>query len=296
MKIGYVGKNLTLECSASTTFRLASYSEERFCATLENNLRCLLEILRFNHERGLMFFRLSSETVPFASHSVCTVDWGTRFASQFAQIGAYVRETGMRLSAHPGQFVVVNSVQEKVFESSIAELAYHAAMFDLMGLDDSHKLQIHVGGVYGDKQASLARFVERFKVLPEAVQRRLVVENDDRLFSAADCLWLHAQIGVPMVFDNLHHELLNNGESLRDALIAAIGTWGGKHGLLMVDYSSQEIGGRIGKHAPTLDAALFSAFIDEMRGLDFDIMVEIKDKEVSALRGLEVLREAGRVG
>jgi UV DNA damage endonuclease len=296
MKIGYVGKNLTLECSADKTFRLASYSEERLCATLEANLTCLLDILRFNQERGLLFFRVSSDTVPFASHPVCAVDWGARFAPQFAEIGAYIRETGMRVSAHPGQYTLINSPQQQVFESSAAELVYHAAMFDLMGLDETHKIQIHVGGVYGDKQGSLARFAERYPRLPEAARRRLVVENDDRLFSVADCLWLHERIGVPMVFDNLHHELLNNGEPLREALMAAGKTWGGAHGLLMVDYSSQEIGGRVGKHAPTLDPALFAAFMDEMRGLDFDIMVEIKDKETSALRGLDVLRARGLIG
>ncbi len=292
MKIGYVGKNLTLECSASAGFRLASFSEARFCTTLEDNLRCLLAILRFNQARGLMFFRLSSETVPFASHPVCTIDWQTRFAAQFAEIGVYARETGMRLSAHPGQYTLINSPKLEVFESARAELVYHAAMFDLMGLDTSHKIQIHVGGVYGDKQASLVRFAERFRLLPHSVQRRLVVENDDRLFSLADCLWLHAEIGVPVVFDNLHHELLNNGEPLRDALAAAGRTWRAHDGLPMVDYSSQEAGGRAGKHAPTLDPALFAAFLDEMRGLDFDIMLELKDKEASALQGLAVLRAA----
>lgn len=293
IRVGFVGYSLTMDCRSSKKFRLASYSEERFCATLESNLACLAEIMRYSVEHGMLHFRISSELVPFASHPVCTVDWAMRYASVFAEIGAYARTQGMRLSMHPGQYTLVNSTNEETVAASIRELDYHAQVFDLMGMDATHKVQIHVGGVYGDKDASIARFVENFARLPQAVQRRLVVENDDRLYSIADCLRIHEAIGTPIVFDNLHHALLNDGEPLAEAFTAAQRTWTDSR--MMVDYSSQGDEKRIGAHADTLNEADFRAFLDAVPSHEFDLMIEIKDKDLSALKALRIVEQVATV-
>jgi UV DNA damage endonuclease len=59
---------------------------------------------------------------------------------------------------------------------------------DSMRLDRTAMIQVHVGGVYGDKMASMRRFVERFARLDPRVKARLVIENDDRRYSLSDCL------------------------------------------------------------------------------------------------------------
>ncbi len=291
IRVGFVGYSLTMDCRSSKKFRLASYSEERFCATLESNLACLAEIMRYSVEHGMLHFRISSELVPFASHPVCSVDWATRYASVFAEIGAYAREHDLRLSTHPGQYTLINSTSEATVAASVRELEYHAQIFDLMGMDATHKIQIHVGGIYGDKDASIPRFVENFARLPPAVQRRLAVENDDRLYSVADCLRIHEAVGTPIVFDNLHHRLLNAGEPLAEAFELARRTW--TDARMMVDYSSQGDKKRIGAHADTLDEADFRAFLDGVPTRDFDLMMEIKDKDLSALKALRIVEEAG---
>lgn len=289
MRIGYVSTHTTLGCTSAKTFRLASYSPERLLETVGNNLICLLNTLRFNVAHDLRLFRLTSDLVPFASHPVNEVDWATELASWFSTIGAYARAHNLRLPMHPGQYTLLNSPNDTTYANSLRELAYHARVLDALGLDTTHKIQIHVGGVYGDKPASIARFVERYRTLPDTIMRRLAIENDDRLYSVADCLRIHAETGVPIILDNLHHDLLNEGEPLREAFALVAATWGANDGPPMVDYSSQARDARRGNHAATLDTEAFNAYLDALDGFDFDITLEIKDKEASALKAREVL-------
>ncbi|GAA3939359.1 UV DNA damage repair endonuclease UvsE [Hymenobacter algoricola] len=292
MKIGYPCVNESLDCSSGATFRLASYSAERVETTVAGNLACLQRILEYNVAHGLRFFRIGSSIVPFGSHPINTFAWRTRFAAGFQALGDYIRAENMRVSFHPDQFVVLNSPNADIVQRSIAELEYQGAMLDLMGLDSTAKLQIHIGGLYGDRDAALARFIATYRTLPEAVRRRLVIENDDRLFSLQDCLRVHEAVGIPILFDNFHHECLHHGEPMAEALRLAAATWHpARDGVMMMDYSSQQPGERKGKHAATLEEELFRGFLGHLHGLDVDIMLEIKDKEASACRAISVLHE-----
>ena len=290
MKIGYPCINRGIGCSTNSTFRLASYSEELLIQKVENNLKCLYKILQYNVQNGFYFFRISSDLVPFASHPVCTFDWANHFRGELRKVGEFIAEHGTRISMHPDQFVIINALKEDVVERSVKELEYHCTVLDKMGLDSTAKIQIHLGGVYGDKNSAIARFTERYNSLSESLKSRLVIENDDRSYSLKDCLSAHEKIGIPIIFDSFHHQCLNNGETLRQGLELAATTWKRSDGIPMVDYSSQQRGQRSGSHAKTLNIASFRKFLQETRGLDFDLMLEIKDKETSALKALKILR------
>ena len=298
MKIGYPCINESLDCTSARTFRLASYTEERLIDTVEQNLACLRRILEYNVQHGLLFFRLTSGLVPFASHEVNQYNWQEHFKMTFRRLGNYIKSNNMRISMHPDQFVVLNSPNEQTVKNSIAELVYQGSILDLMGLDTTAKLQIHGGGAYGDKASALSRFAEVYHtMLPDAVKARLCVENDDRTYSLRDCLYLHELTGIPIIFDNLHHECVNNGEPMREAVEMAAATWQPeKDGILMTDYSSQALGERKGKHTQSIQEQLFHDFLAETEGLDMDIMLEIKDKEESAIKALEVAKQLGRLG
>jgi len=294
MKIGYPCVNEAMDCTAASTFRLAFYSEERLIASVANNLACVRRMLEWNVSQGLLFFRMGSGLVPFGSHEINTFPWQTHFKADFKALGDYIKANNLRVSFHPDQFVVLNSPDSGIVQRSIAELVYQGSMFDLMELDSTAKLQIHVGGLYGDRELAISRFATVYATLPEAVKVRLVVENDDRLFSLHDCLHLHELTGVPILFDNFHHECLNHGESMTDALHQAAGTWNLAHdGVPMMDYSSQAPGERKGKHTDKIVEDLFRDFLAQLQGLDMDIMLEIKNKEVSALQAVTILRELG---
>jgi UV DNA damage endonuclease len=295
MKLGYPCINWAIGCKGDRTFRLKSYSEERLIDTVENNLQCLMKMLAFNVEHTLLFFRITSDLVPFASHPVNQFDWQGYFTQQFQEIGTFIRTHGMRISMHPDQFTLINSIRTEVFERSLKELMYHVQVLDLMELDMSAKIQIHVGGVYDNKAKSMQRFIRRFNDLDERIQKRLVIENDDTLYTLEDCLQIHRETGIPVLFDVYHHELNNTGETVREAFELFTKTWTEKDGVPMVDYSSQQPHGRKGKHAESIDLNSFKQFIKETEDFDFDIMLEIKDKEKSAVKAVDLLKAEGRV-
>jgi UV damage endonuclease UvdE len=171
MKIGYPCINTSVECRGNRTFRLATYSEEKLIKTAGSNIDCLKSILSYNISHGILFFRISSDIIPFASHPVMDSDWQDYFRSDLEEAGEIVKSSGMRISMHPDQFIVLNSPREEVVSRSIAELEYHADLLNLMCLDASAKVQLHAGGRYGDPESAKNRFVSVYRErLPEKVK------------------------------------------------------------------------------------------------------------------------------
>jgi UV DNA damage endonuclease len=164
-----------------------------------------------------------------------------------------------------------------------------------MRLDRSAKVQVHVGGVYGDKPASIDRFVKQYDLLDTTIRDRLVIENDERLYTLSDCLAIHERTGIPVIADTFHHSLYNNGEQFTTLLDPVRKTWKACDGIPMVDYSSQEPGKRVGAHALHIEAEDFRQFLRETSPADFDIMLEIKDKEKSALAALGIAGDDPRL-
>jgi UV DNA damage endonuclease len=298
MRIGYPCINMTIKNPYPSTFRLKSYSEKRFNETVKNNLNHLLSILNFNIRNSIYFFRISSGIIPFASHPICDIEWNETFKADLKEIGDFINKNNIRVSMHPDQFVILNSKNECVIKNSIRELQYHCTLLDSMRLPSSAKIQIHGGGVYGDKKKSKKDFSNNFSnLLEENLKKRLVIENDDRSYSLKDCLDIQSEISIPIVFDTFHHECLNNGETIQQALSSITKSWNFfKDGNPIIDYSSQSIGERKGKHAKTLDKNHFIYMYNEFDKttkeykVDLDIMLEIKDKDKSALSALTLIK------
>jgi len=259
-------------------------------------LDCLSEIIDFNIENKIKFLRICSGLIPFASHEKCKFKWQKKYRPDFAEIGEKIKLNKIRISMHPDQFVLINAIKKKIVENSIRELLYHSQVMDLLELPHDCKIQIHVGGVYEDKDNSIKRFVKNYNTLPQEIKKRLVIENDERLYSLNDCLKIHSLTGIPILFDSFHHSLHNSKEPLKEAVLKASKTWLKKDGHLMLDYSSQSKDKRIGAHAETLDTRKFKKFILDTSPLDFDIMLEIKDKEKSALKALKILKKIKNSG
>ena len=136
----------------------------------------------------------------------------------------------MRLIFHLDHFVKLASNKEDVVERSVTDLENHGAMLDAMELPRTpyNAINIHIGAHYGDKEATGERFCEHFERLSPAVQDRLTVENDD-----TESLWsvpesvdaVYDRIGIPVTYDDLHHQFTSRGLTRREALLRAATTW-----------------------------------------------------------------------
>jgi UV DNA damage endonuclease len=190
---------------------------------------------------------------------------------------------------HPDQFTLINSIKDEIFERSKKELQCHAEILDLMKLDTSAKIQIHIGGAYDDKKLSIERFITRFNRLPSSVVRRLVIENDDKLYDVNDCLKVSEEIQIPVLFDVFHHKLNNStGQTIKELFRLLEKSWNMKRDdIPMVDYSSQEPNGLPRQHSETINLEDFALFLKQTEPFDFDVMLEIKDKEKSAIKAIE---------
>ncbi|MBN2601918.1 MAG: UV DNA damage repair endonuclease UvsE [Candidatus Marinimicrobia bacterium] len=294
MKIGYPCINRSIGCSGNKTFQLKSFTKERLLETVQSNLDCLEKILIFNVINHLLFFRISSDLVPFASHPIMSINWQEEFKNRFKSIGEYIKEKNIRISMHPGQYTVLNSPSSDVVQRSAAELDYHAQILELMDLTSEAKIQLHVGGVYGNKLESLQRFIRNYRQLNSRIKRYLVVENDERSYCLVDCLNISAETGAPVLFDVFHESIFTKNFMLNTALELQKETWSDSDGIPMLDYSSQKADGKMGAHSDDLVSLDFLDFINESQPYEFDLMLEIKNKEKAALEALELVKADSR--
>ena len=164
-------------------------------------------------------------------------------------------------------------------------MTIHGDEFDMMGLSRTpyNKINIHLGGAYGDKEASMKRFVKNFPRLPESVSSRLTLENDDKasMYSVKDLYeGIYKEVGVPIVFDYHHHKFCTGGMSEKEALEMAISTW--PKGITpVVHYSeSRSKEQEDEKIRPQAHSDYVYDFIDNY-GNDIDVMIEAKHKELA---------------
>ena len=281
---------------------------------LRVSLAYLRDIFDYLKRVDLDMYRMSSSLAPYATHPDMPQFRGQleECLDELADLGTRAREQDLRLSMHPGQYVVLNSDDERVRELALADVEAQAAIFDAMGLGPEAVVVVHVGGASGGDSAGLTRFERGFERLSERARSRLVIENDDRTFALADVLELSARTGAPVVWDILHHHCHDPaGIPHREALARACETW--PAGVLpKIHYSSpktsmEEHRRREGRrvirtwalpqlraHADMVDPITFEHFLAEVPpGVDFDVMLEAKAKDLAALRLRDQLAARG---
>ena len=262
---------------------------------------------------GIRMYRLSSELAPYLTHPNLPqfhrqID---ECGAELELVGQMAREAGLRLSFHPAQYVVLNATEEDIAAKSAADIIAQAQMLEAMGLGAEAVVVVHLGGVYGDKESAMERFVTRCGKLPAGACQRLVLENDDTSYSVGDIHHVHQQTGLRLVFDYLH--FLNHnpeGLSLAEALALTLDTWptdvtpkvhfsSPSTAMRTLEHKDSRTGGRRlvlrpprpTQHADFVDPFAFIAFLRQAQGLrDFDVMLEAKAKDVALLRLRDDLR------
>ncbi|MDF1590143.1 MAG: UV DNA damage repair endonuclease UvsE [Desulfobacterales bacterium] len=284
IRLGYACINTQLP-SAGRTCRLKNASEENILSLSRRNLSALKQILLWNRDKGIGLFRISSETIPFGSHPVNRLPWRRLLKTESSELGRLIAKYKMRVSMHPGQYTVLNSIRETVVAASIAELEYHARLMDAFSLDAAHKIILHLGGTYGDKKNGMKRFVRNFEKLSLSVQKRLVIENDEKNYTVADTLTVARELQVPMILDVFHHRCNPSLQKLGllRILESIASTWQPQDGPQKIHYSDQKKGGPVGSHSENINVTGFKRFYRRIQHLPLDIMLEVKNKEQSVL-------------
>ncbi len=185
---------------------------------------------------------------------------------------------------------------DSVVEAAFVDLRYHDLLFDAMGLGNQAKLVLHVGGLYKDKPQSLNRFKRVFNELPKRIQERVIIENDDKSYTANDVLTLCQEIGAPMVLDVHHHNCCNDGTNLLTMLPGIFSSWGKE--IPKIHFSSPKGStANVRAHADYIDIDEFMTFLTLAKECDqdFDVMIEAKQKDLALFALMEDLKKVPKV-
>jgi len=195
---------------------------------LSVSLAYLRDILLYLRDVGIRMYRMAADLAPYATHPEFTEFHNQVSAceNELAFIGKLVQDMDIRLSFHAAPYVVLNSLDEDVAQRSMRKLGVLSEILEAMGLDEGAVIVLHVGGAFGDREASLWRFVERYEGLAERVRARLVLEHDEYNYALPDVYRIHEITGIRLVFDRLHFLLSNPDRmSVREGLELALSTW-----------------------------------------------------------------------
>jgi UV DNA damage endonuclease len=282
------------------------------------HLRHSLEALRAIFDRlareDIRMYRFTASLAPYATHPELTQFHGQveECAAELAALGERARALDLRLSSHPGQYVVLNSEDPDVRAAAARDLELQAELMDAMGLGPEAVVVLHGGGAAGGRAAALDRFEAGLATLSDRARERLVIENDDRTVPLTDVLVLHERTGLRVVWDILHHHCNDpDGIPDREALERALATWP-RNVAPKIHFSSPKTameerkrrnGRRIERtwvlpqlraHADVIDPIAFEHFLrDTAAGLDFDVMLEAKAKDLALLRLREQMAQRG---
>jgi UV DNA damage endonuclease len=270
-------------CSRTTP--RSHFTVDRAKSLALQNLADADTMMRWNRAHGISHFRLSSDIFPHYTDTE-TESYDMSFADDaLRRLGECANSCTQRITMHPGQFNQIGATSRDVFEKTVADLSMHADILDRMGTDPQQSiLCIHGGGLYGDKEQTLHRWVRQFDEMPTKVKRRIAIECCEKCYSVEDCLHLAEECKIPMILDTHHDKCYrmlhpdHDLEPVEEYLPEIVETWRGVAPIFHV--SEQRPGARVGAHSDYIEniPRYLLSLPDEIR-MDIAIEVEAKEKE-----------------
>jgi len=259
------------------------------CTHNASNLYLALETV---HRLGIGAFRIMSPFFPRMTHPAVgyrleDLPEGKTIRKKLAESRIFARKNDIRLSFHPDQFVVLSSPHSQVVANSVRELEYHGMLADAVGAD---VINIHAGGVYGDKIQTLQRLKDVLPHLSAAVRKRLTLENDDVSYTPRDLLSFCESLSLPFVYDVHHHRCNPDGLSVEQATTLAEDIWkdGGQEPYAHI--SSPRSGWQGGNPKPHADYLDPADFPECWLGRKMTVDVEAKAKELAVIALMEQMK------
>ena len=249
----------------------------------KQNCEDLAKIVRWNEENGIKVFRISSELFPWASeYEFDALPDIADIRKILSDTGEYANSVSQRLSFHPGPFNCLASKNNAVVQKTVKELTFHSQIMDMLNQPQSPqaKINIHVGGAYGNRESAAEEWCKNFALLPESVQKRITVENDDKasMFSTKMLYdWVYKRVGVPIVFDSHHFECGPQDSDYKEAIEMAASTWPANVRPMCHHSNSRQLEDSTAPRAAHSDY-YYRAF--DSCGIEVDVALECKAKEL----------------
>jgi len=295
IRLGYVALPVTIDVTASKTITLTNYKklgvrrgEEKRTKIFEENLDNFLEILKYNKNNNIHFYRMTSHLVPLLTYPNSYDNILIKHKDKLKDIGSFISDNNMRIDMHPDQFLVLNSINSDVVERTILSLSYYDSLMKYLSLNTN--IILHVGSSQGGKIKAMKRFCDNFKLLNKSIRSKIAIENDDKTFNIRNVLSLSKKIGVPVVLD-YHHFLVNkNNEKIEDYIVEIFSTWKGN--TPKIHLSSPKSKKEKRSHHDYINSDVFIDFIEKIKfcDIDFDVMIEAKKKDEALFRLIRELK------
>ncbi|MBS7020693.1 MAG: UV DNA damage repair endonuclease UvsE, partial [Firmicutes bacterium] len=288
----YVGTPITIpNITYSSTLTYTNYTKlgpelgmEKLDKVIRSNFKNLKNVLHYNLQNDISFYRLSQNLIPLATKEDVLFDYPKLYQKEFLEIGEIIQKNHMRVDSHPDQFCVLNSTKQEVIEASRRILEFHHQLFHSMGLEC--RMIIHGGSSTFGKKQSMIRFIHQFQKLPDDIKQEIILENDDKVFTITDILSLCEKLNIPFVLDYHHYRCNHDDEVLEDYLPRIFKTW--EHTGLnpKIHFSSPKNKKEFRSHSDYIEIDSFLEFLDILKpfGQDVDIMLECKAKDDALFR------------
>ncbi|WP_291650733.1 UV DNA damage repair endonuclease UvsE [Clostridium sp.] len=307
VRLGYVAISNVLgkKITSSSTVTFANYNKiisdkkrlEKLKTVASSNLNALQELLKYNIKNNIHFYRITSALIPLVTHPEVGY-WGHReiLKKDFEYVGKLIRDSNMRVDTHPDEFNVINSNNPKVVENTLINLMRQVEWFEDMKYKEG-KMVIHVGGATGGKEVAMGRFIKNFNEFPKDLRTKLIIENDDKTYTAKETLNLCKILNIPMVLDIHHHNCNNEGNDIVNILGDIINTWSNESLPPKMHFSSPRdttLYDKVDKkHSDFINPNGFISFLETLKlfNRDIDIMLECKEKDVALFKLVADIRE-----
>jgi UV DNA damage endonuclease len=210
-------------------------SQQKLSEIIQNKFYTSRQIIHHCKKSGIQGYRLSSDLTPVLNHPDVNLTLEDLpdfklIQYQINELKKAIKETGIKVSAHPSEYITLTSEDEKAIKNSIRDLESHADIFDRLDLPESYEapLNIHVRKD-GNPDEISSRFFNIFNGLPDNVRKRLVLENNDNANGTWSIKNLHHYYyktsQIPITFDTLHHSILPGNLTEEEAFNLAYETW-----------------------------------------------------------------------
>lgn len=292
IRLGYVANPMTFDdinYNHIVTYTLfeklgIEQQKEKLDFLIHWNLEEFLTVLKYNLSHDILFYRMSHNLVPLATHSKVDFDYITPYQQTWREIGEFIKNNNMRVDTHPDQFCVLNSKNPEVVKSTETMLLFHEKLFQAMGIKG--QCILHVGGGVDDKESGKKRFIKNFKKLPKTIQKLIILENDDVIYTTSDVLDICETLKIPMVFDYHHYKVLHDKTKIDTLLPRILKTWEESDYTPKMHFSSPKARNEMRSHSEYLDYKEFIKFLNflKVENQDVDVMLECKKKDEALFR------------